>query len=80
MGEMIAAFAKGDVERAREINARLLPSYEYETGDEAPNPVPTKVMLELLGQPVGECRLPMGPPIPGLADRARAVAEGLDLL
>jgi 4-hydroxy-tetrahydrodipicolinate synthase len=79
-GEMIAAFAKGDVERAREINARLLPSYDYETGDEAPNPVPAKVMLELLGQPVGECRLPMGPPTPGLADRARAVAEGLDLL
>ena len=33
MGEMIAAFAKGDVERARELNARLLPSCAYETGD-----------------------------------------------
>ena len=60
-GEMIAAFAKGDVERAREINARLLPSCAYETSDAAPNPVPAKAMLELLGLPVGECRLPDGP-------------------
>jgi len=79
-GEMIAAFAKGDVERARELNERLLPSWAYETSDATPNPLPSKVMLELLGQPVGECRLPMGPPPPGLADEARAVAQGLGLL
>jgi 4-hydroxy-tetrahydrodipicolinate synthase len=80
MAEMIAAFGKGDVERARELNARMLPSFAYETGDAAPNPIPSKVMLEVLGRPVGECRLPMGPPPDGLADQARAVAEGLGLL
>jgi len=79
-GEMIAAFAKGDVERARELNQRLLPSWAYETSDATPNPLPSKVMLELLGQPVGECRLPMGPPPPSLADEARTVAQGLGLL
>jgi len=78
--EMIAAFAKGDVERAREINARLLPSFAFETGDAAPNPIPTKVMLDVLGRPVGECRLPMGPPPAGLHDRARAIAADLGLL
>ena len=82
MGEMIAAFAKGDVERARELNARLLPSFAYETSDATPNPLPTKVMLELLGQPVGECRLPMGPPPagsgrprPGRSPRASACSS-----
>jgi len=78
--EMIAAFAKGDVERAREINARLLPSFAFETGDAAPNPIPTKVMLDVLGHPVGECRLPMGPPPAGLHERARAIAADLGLL
>jgi 4-hydroxy-tetrahydrodipicolinate synthase len=80
MGEMVAAFGKGDVERARELNARMLPSFAYETGDAAPNPIPSKVMLEVLGMPAGQCRLPMGPPPPGLADDARGVAEALGLL
>jgi 4-hydroxy-tetrahydrodipicolinate synthase len=80
MGEMIAAFGKGDVERARELNARMLPSFAYETSDAAPNPLPTKAMLEVLGRPVGQARLPMGLPPEGLADAARAVAADLGLL
>ena len=75
--EMFAAFAKGDVERARELNARMLPSFAFETGDLAPNPVPTKAVLRVLGLPAGECRLPMGPTPPGLEDRARAILDGL---
>lgn len=71
--DMVAAFAKGDVAEARRINAVLLPSYAFETGDDAPNPVPAKAMLRVLGLPVGECRLPMGPAPEGLEDRARAV-------
>lgn len=77
MGEMIQAFEKGDVATARRINAGLIASYEFETGDEAPNPIPTKTMLRVLGLKVGECRPPMGPAPDGLADRARAVLEGL---
>jgi 4-hydroxy-tetrahydrodipicolinate synthase len=75
--EVIDAFASGDVARAREVNARLLRSFAFEGTDEAPNPVPTKVMLEVLGMPVGSCRGPMGPVPPGLADEARAVAAEL---
>lgn len=66
MSEMIAAYQKGDVERARELNALLIESYDFETGDLNPNPVPTKAMLRALGQPAGECRFPMGPTPDGL--------------
>ena len=75
--EMLAAFRKGDVERARAVNAKMLPSFAFETSDEAPNPVPTKVMLGVLGLPGGQCRLPMGPPPPGLEERARRVLDDL---
>jgi 4-hydroxy-tetrahydrodipicolinate synthase len=77
MGEMIAAYEKGEVQRARELNARLIESYDFETGDLNPNPVPTKAMLRVLGQPAGECRLPMGPTPDGLEDRARTVLKNL---
>jgi 4-hydroxy-tetrahydrodipicolinate synthase len=77
MAEMIAAFGKGDVAHAREVNARLLESYLFETGDAAPNPVPTKAMMRTLGLAVGECRLPMGPTPEGLEDRAREVYAAL---
>jgi 4-hydroxy-tetrahydrodipicolinate synthase len=77
VGEMIAAFGKGDVERARQINARLLESYGFESGDLTPNPIPTKAMMRVLGLPVGQCRLPMGPAPEGLEDRAREVLANL---
>jgi 4-hydroxy-tetrahydrodipicolinate synthase len=74
---MFEAFVKGDVEEARRINAALLPSFAFETGDDAPNPVPTKALLRVLGLPVGQCRLPMGPAPEGLEERARAVLDEL---
>lgn len=70
---MMDAWDKGDTEEARRINARLLESFDYETGDLAPNPVPTKAMLRTLGLAVGEPRLPMGPTPEGLEDTAREV-------
>jgi 4-hydroxy-tetrahydrodipicolinate synthase len=75
--EMLSAFAKGDVDMARSVNARLIESYAFESGDLNPNPVPTKALLRVLGLPAGQCRLPMGPEPDGLADRARAVLAGL---
>jgi 4-hydroxy-tetrahydrodipicolinate synthase len=74
---MIEAFLGGDVGTARKGNARLIPSWEFETGDLNPNPVPTKAMLKVLGLPGGDCRPPMGPEPAGLQDRARAVLAGL---
>lgn len=76
-GQMIAAFAKGDVDEARRSNAALLESYAFETGDDTPNPIPTKAMMRVLGLPVGECRLPIGPAPDGLEDRARQVLADL---
>ncbi|HUQ62647.1 MAG TPA: 4-hydroxy-tetrahydrodipicolinate synthase [Acidimicrobiales bacterium] len=75
--EMIASFAKGDVQRAREVNTLLFDSYAFETSDAAPNPLPAKAMMRVLGQPVGQCRLPMGPAPEGLEDRAREVLATL---
>ncbi|HET7489028.1 MAG TPA: 4-hydroxy-tetrahydrodipicolinate synthase [Acidimicrobiales bacterium] len=74
---MFEAFVKGDVDEARRLNATMLPSFAFETGDDAPNPLPTKALLRVLGLPVGECRLPMGPAPSGLEDRAREVLTAL---
>ena len=75
--EMIEAFADGKVGEAACKNAALIPSYEFETGDLAPNPVPTKTLMPLLGIDTGTLRPPMGPAPDGLVDRARAVLAGL---
>ena len=74
---MITAFKKGDVTLARKYNDILLESYAFETGDDNPNPIPSKVMMNYLGFNVGDCRLPMGPPPAGLADRAAVVHANL---
>lgn len=74
---MITAFKKGDVALARKYNDILLESYAFETGDDNPNPIPSKVMMNHLGFKVGDCRLPMGPPPAGLADRAAVVHTNL---
>jgi len=74
---MITAFKNGDVALARKYNDILLESYAFETGDDNPNPIPSKVMMKYLGFNVGDCRLPMGPPPAGLADRAAVVHANL---
>jgi 4-hydroxy-tetrahydrodipicolinate synthase len=74
---MITAFKTGDVALARKYNDILLESYAFETGDDNPNPIPSKVMMNYLGFNVGDCRLPMGPPPAGLADRAAVVYANL---
>jgi len=76
--EMIAAFGKGDVDRAREINAKLIPSHLFQSTDDAPNPAPAKAMLRTLGRKVGRCRPPMGEEPKGLEDRARQVFSELN--
>ena len=76
--KMITAFRNGDVVTARRMNDILLESYAFETGDDNPNPIPSKVMMNHLGFAVGECRLPMGPPPAGLAERAATVHANLE--
>ncbi len=77
MAEMIAAYQRGDVAEAARLNAQLIPSYDFEGSDDAPNPVPSKAMMNLLGVKVGGCRPPMGYAPDDLDDRARAVLAGL---
>jgi 4-hydroxy-tetrahydrodipicolinate synthase len=74
---MFDAWQREDVVAARRINARMLESFEFETGEDAPNPVPSKAMLRMLGHDVGECRSPMGPTPHGLEHAARGVYERL---
>jgi 4-hydroxy-tetrahydrodipicolinate synthase len=50
ISEMIAAYSKGDTEAAMALNARLVESWDFESSDDAPNPVPTKAMLRALGK------------------------------
>lgn len=77
MVELVTCYEKGDVDGARAANARLLPSYAFESGDDAPNPVPAKAILRAMGQPVGRTRPPMGPDPEDLDDRAAHVLAGL---
>jgi 4-hydroxy-tetrahydrodipicolinate synthase len=77
VAEMIAAFGKGDLEHARQINVRLLPSHRFQSSDGTPNPIPAKAMLRTLGLPAGQCRLPLGPAPDGLEDAAREVFSHL---
>lgn len=74
---MLEAWDRGEVAAARAINQRMLESFTFETGDEAPNPIPTKAMLRTLGWSVGECRLPIGPAPEWVERRAHEVWENL---
>ncbi|MFM8948039.1 MAG: 4-hydroxy-tetrahydrodipicolinate synthase, partial [Acidimicrobiaceae bacterium] len=67
----------GDIAGARAVNSRMLERFAYETGDDNPTPLPSKVMMNHLGLDVGEARLPMGPPPNGLAERAEKVFSNL---
>lgn len=77
IGEMIAAHTKGDVAEATRINQGLIDSYEFESSDDAPNPIPTKAMLRVLGLKVGQCRPPLGVAPDWLEPRAREVLAAL---
>ncbi len=58
--EMFDLWEKGDTQGARLVNSRMLESFAFETGDDAPNPIPTKAVMRHLGLAVGQARLPMG--------------------
>ena len=78
--EMFAAFAKGDVAAAREINARLLASYKFMNSDTCVFSQAVKVAMGVLGVPVGDCRLPLGPAPAGTDLLARNVLNELGYL
>jgi 4-hydroxy-tetrahydrodipicolinate synthase len=57
--DMIGAFHGGDPARARQINARLLPSFEFVNSDTRVFTMSVKAMLRTLGQEAGQCRMPL---------------------
>jgi 4-hydroxy-tetrahydrodipicolinate synthase len=77
VAELFDRWDAGDIAGARAVNARLLESWAYETGDDAPNPGPAKAMLRFLGRPAGQCRPPMGTDPAWLADAAADVHGNL---
>ncbi|MDG1846779.1 MAG: 4-hydroxy-tetrahydrodipicolinate synthase [Acidimicrobiales bacterium] len=56
---LMTAVGNGDLTTAQSINASLQKSFSYESSSEAPNPIPTKVMMNVLGHNVGRGRPPM---------------------
>lgn len=78
IGTMIDAFLAGRPDEARRANAALLASWGFVGTEAAPNPIPTKAMLRVLGLPAGQCRLPLGPCPQGVEEEARRVLAGLE--
>jgi 4-hydroxy-tetrahydrodipicolinate synthase len=77
MHRMVHAALSGDLETARRENARLLESYEYESTEQFPNPLPVKAACRALGLDVGQCRLPLGDAPPELEGEALRILTRL---
>lgn len=68
---MLDAYAKGDVAEAERLGAWLQPIFDVLFI--APNPIPLKAALMLLGLPAGEPRLPLVPADPNEIERITTV-------
>jgi 4-hydroxy-tetrahydrodipicolinate synthase len=77
--EMIAAFEKGDVQTARQINARLAPSFAVESSETWVHTAAAKAAMTALGQPAGPCRLPLPPLGDDVHTAVRTVLDDLGL-
>lgn len=75
---MFDAFANGDPALAREIHARLIPSFRFANTEASVYSMSVKAMLRTLGHAVGECRLPLPPTPAGVEDAARRVWQELN--
>ena len=77
MSDMIAAYNDGRVQDAMNLNRQMMPAYAHFGYDDAPSPVPTKSIMNLLGVSVGACRLPMGPEPDDMELRSKSVLAAL---
>jgi 4-hydroxy-tetrahydrodipicolinate synthase len=80
IASMIAQFDKGDHDGAIAQHERLLASFDFESSERWPNPLPSKAVLRALGRRVGQCRLPIGPADAELDAAAAAIAAGFPAL
>ncbi len=77
MHRMVAAARDGDLDTARSENARLVESYDFESTELFPNPLPAKSACRALGLRVGQCRLPLGEAPPELEGEALRILTRL---
>jgi 4-hydroxy-tetrahydrodipicolinate synthase len=70
---VVDAFVRGDLTTAIAGNAELLDSFDFESTEDYPNPLPTKAICRALGLRVGQCRLPMGASTPELDAHAAKI-------
>jgi 4-hydroxy-tetrahydrodipicolinate synthase len=77
MHRMVAAAREGDYETARTANGRLVESYDFESTEAFPNPLPAKSACRALGLRVGQCRLPLGEAPPELEGEALRILTRL---
>jgi 4-hydroxy-tetrahydrodipicolinate synthase len=77
--EMIAAFDKGDLTTARQLNARLAPSFAVEVGPNWVQTTAAKAALAALGVHDGPLRLPLPPVSDEARDAIRRVLADLGL-
>lgn len=71
IGDMIHAFAAGDVAGARKRHMELLPLFRILFADASP--IPVKAAVAMAGLPAGPVRPPLAPIEAALAERLRAV-------
>ena len=68
MAELIAAFEKGDHDRAQELNVSLFDSYDYESREIAQFAQSVKTAMRVPGSPPAPVASPSGPEPDGLED------------
>ena len=76
--EMVKAWEKGDIDRARALFYKLFPLCQamfYET-----NPIPVKTSLALMGKIDGELRLPLWPMAPGILEKLKKALKDYGLI
>jgi 4-hydroxy-tetrahydrodipicolinate synthase len=78
MGEMVRAAEEGDIGTARKINDDLLPLYRGLFI--VTNPIPLKAALDMVGQPVGDPRLPLVPVTDAERSKVRQALEDVGVL
>jgi 4-hydroxy-tetrahydrodipicolinate synthase len=74
---LIGAVSGGDLQRAIRLNRILIPSYEFESSERYPNPIPTKAMMAHLGICQGYTRSPLIDPPEELITDANKLYDGL---
>ena len=78
VAQMINAFNKGDLQKAREIHYKLLPLCKamfYET-----NPIPVKTAMGMMGLISNELRMPLCEPAEATKDKLKKVLQEYGLL